>query len=267
MAQKITLTGVPVTGLRCLESMSVGSLKVYSFDLEEKGSPNSPKGLPQSSTILFTVFANSKQLSKANITSANIKSSKLLIQGELSLDVNKNDCPGELGVVATQIQIIVPKEEQKDVAPETKIEPEPVKDIEPPKEVPKEDIKKEIPEKKPEVKATQKVKETNNKPVVKTVEFIAKKQPPHDELVPLDTIKIPQEFLMYNVNPKKLQQTRDHIKYAGFLDSAIKVDKETMTLVDGYRRYVVAKELNIELVPVVYAVDEKESEGSNKEGK
>jgi hypothetical protein len=55
MPHKMTVTGKPV-GPLCQK----GSF--YTFDMEESGSPSSPKGLPGGSTITYTVFLNQKQL-------------------------------------------------------------------------------------------------------------------------------------------------------------------------------------------------------------
>lgn len=102
---KITLTGRPVSGLKNSKDG-----KFLRFNMEESGSPSGPKGLPKSSTILFTVFVTPKQLKKADITKENFMKCKLVVQGEPTLDVPFEDCPGEIGVVCFQIQITQPKE-------------------------------------------------------------------------------------------------------------------------------------------------------------
>lgn len=113
MPQKITLTGIPRTELRIVKSMmgkDHNSPKVYSFDMQEGGSPAVPKYLPKGSDIHFTVFLNEKQLRKAGLSEDNFINNKLLVQGELVLDLEMDLCPGELGVAANQIQIIPERE-------------------------------------------------------------------------------------------------------------------------------------------------------------
>lgn len=117
MPQKITLTGTPATGLRIVKELmgkDHNAPKVYSFDMQESGSPAAPKYLPKGSSILFTVFMNEKQLKKAGLDEKTFKDNKLLVQGEIVIDLEMSLCPGELGVAANQIQIIPPREQQAD---------------------------------------------------------------------------------------------------------------------------------------------------------
>ena len=104
MPHKITLTGTPVSSL-CKK----GSF--YTFDMEESGSSASPKGLPDGSTITYTVFINEKQLKKAGLTEQTIKEQKIMVQGEPTLDVSVDDCPGEIGVICFQVSILPGKKE------------------------------------------------------------------------------------------------------------------------------------------------------------
>lgn len=105
MAHKITLTGNPVSALRLNKDFC-------TFDMEEKGSPAAPKGLPKSSTITYTVFINQKQLKKAGLTEENIQNQKIMVQGEPTLDVPVDDCPGEIGVVCFQISVLEEKQKE-----------------------------------------------------------------------------------------------------------------------------------------------------------
>jgi hypothetical protein len=109
MPQKITVTGIPITSLRPVKLPKQGTAKVYSFDMQESGSSNAPKGLPTASDILFTIFTNDKQLRKAGIDANNISANKLLVQGEIVIDLNTSVCPGEFGVTAFQLQVIPAK--------------------------------------------------------------------------------------------------------------------------------------------------------------
>ncbi|MFC0560787.1 plasmid stabilization protein [Halalkalibacter alkalisediminis] len=107
MPHKIILTGKATSSLRC-------EGQIYSFDMRESGSSSAPKGLPVSTDISYTVFANKKQLQKANITDETIKTEQLLVQGEPTLDISVDRCPGEIAVIAFQLQII-DKKQKKDL--------------------------------------------------------------------------------------------------------------------------------------------------------
>jgi hypothetical protein len=208
MAHKITLTGKPVSALRSKETY-------YTFDMEESGSPEVPKGLPSSSTITYTVFINQKQLKKAGLTEENIQNQKIMVQGEPTLDVPVDDCPGEVGVVCFQVSVI--PEKQKEAV---KTEKESAKE----------------PEKKEEVKEEEQPKAPEG-----TEDFVA-----------LDQIKVPEEFLQFQPNPYKTQIVIDYVKQAGCLDEPITINRETKVLTDGYRRYIVAEKLEMKIVPVMY---------------
>lgn len=209
MPHKVTLTGKPVSPLR-----EKGAY--YTFDMEESGSPGPPKGLPKSSTITYTVFINQKQLKKAGLTEKNIRTQKIMVQGEPTLDVPVDDCPGEIGITCFQVSIIPDQQKQKE--PVVKEEPEPLKE-----EVQKEgeDVQPKGPE--------------------GTEDFIL-----------LEQIRVPEEFLNTRPNPHKTQIVIDYVKKAGHLDEPITINRETTMLTDGYRRYVVAKQLKMAVVPVAY---------------
>jgi hypothetical protein len=202
MPHKITLTGKPVSFLR-----QKGSY--FTFDMEEKGALNAPKGLPKSSTITYTVFINQKQLKKAGLTGENIQTQKILVQGEPTLDVPIEDCPGEIGVVCFQISIIPEKQKEKESD-------------------------------KP---SQESVKAEEEKP---------KGPEGTEDFVSIKTIVVPEEFLNSHPNPEKTQQVIDYLKQTGHLDEPITINRETKTLIDGYRRYIVSKKENLNLVPVVY---------------
>lgn len=113
MPQKITLTGTSVTPLKVIKSMMAkdnNAPKVYSFDMEESGSTTTAKYLPKGSKILFTVFINEKQLRKAGLDEKTFQDNKILVQGEIVVDLDMNLCPGELGVTANQLQLIPVRE-------------------------------------------------------------------------------------------------------------------------------------------------------------
>jgi hypothetical protein len=206
MPHKITLTGKPVSPLR-----QKGNY--YTFDMEESGSPGSPKGLPGRSTITYTVFINQKQLKKAGLMEENIQTQKVMVQGEPTLDVPVEDCPGEIGVICFQASIIPEKQKEKE-ADKASLQP-----------VVKEEVKLEEKPKGPEG----------------TEDFVS-----------LEQIGVPEIFLNTTPNPEKTQQVIDYVKRTGYLDEPIIINRDTKILSDGYRRYIVAKKAKMDLVPVVY---------------
>lgn len=138
-----------------------------------------------------------------------------MVQGEPTLDVPMDDCPGEIGVICFRVSII--PEKQKETV---NAEKEPVKE----------------PEKKEEVKA-----EEQPKGPEETEDFIS-----------LDQIQVPESFLQTRPNPYKTQLVIDHVEQAGILDEPITINRETKVLTDGYKRYIVAEKLGIKTVPVMY---------------
>jgi hypothetical protein len=205
MPHKITLTGKPVSPMR-----QKGAY--YTFDMEENGSPAAPKGLPKSSTITYTVFINQKQLKKAGLTEENIQAQKIMVQGEPTLDISVDDCPGEIGVICFQVSIIPEKQKEKELGKDSQ---EPVKI---------------------EVKTEEKPKGPEG-----TEDFIS-----------IEQISVPEEFLNSRPNPEKTQQVVDYVKRTGYLDEPIMINRETNILTDGYRRYIVAKKVKMDLVPIAY---------------
>ncbi|MDM5292018.1 plasmid stabilization protein [Peribacillus simplex] len=199
MPHKMTVTGKPV-GPLCQK----GSF--YTFDMEESGSPSSPKGLPGGSTITYTVFLNQKQLQKAGLTAKNINQQKIMVQGEPTLDVSVDDCPGEIGLICFQVSILPEKPEKKETSKPVKIQAE---------------------EKPKAPKGTE--------------DFLERK-----------AIVVPEAFLNSHPNPEKTQQVVNYVKQTGHLDEPLTINRETNMLTDGYRRYIVAQQLELEIVPVIY---------------
>lgn len=206
MPHKITLTGTATSPLRVEGSFC-------SFDMEEKGSPAAPKGLPVSQDITYTVFLNAKQLKKAGVDETNLANTQLMVQGEPTLDMPLEQCPGEIGVICFQLSV--------------------------------------IPEKK-EAAAKQEIQQAVEQVAVAVEE--KKRQSPvgTEDTVPLQAITVPEEFLQFTPNLQKTQRVIDFVKTNGYLDEPITLDQATLTLVDGYRRYIVAIELNMKEVPVNY---------------
>ncbi|MED1305608.1 plasmid stabilization protein [[Bacillus thuringiensis] serovar konkukian] len=118
MPQKITLTGMPKTEVRDCNTY-------FAFEMTEKGGPTAPKGIPFKSTaITYTVFVSKKQFKKLEIDSQGFQNTKLLVQGEPTLDAPIDVCPGEVGVICMQIGALPQKAEKpkEDKAKEKKQE-------------------------------------------------------------------------------------------------------------------------------------------------
>lgn len=106
MAHKIVLTGTPASELR-----SVG--EIFNFDMTQT-TPNVAKGLPMpENPIVYTVFINKKQKSKLSVSPKDFVSLNLCVQGEPTLDVPVDQCPGEIGVLCNQIERIPNKNNQE----------------------------------------------------------------------------------------------------------------------------------------------------------
>lgn len=212
MPHKITVTGKASSPLRTCRD-------IFSFDMEECGSAAAPKGLPLSKTVTYTVFVNKKQLNKAGLDAKNLQDHKLIVQGEPTLDIPIDECPGEIGLICFQLSLMPIKEQ-----PETKDSTEAEK------------ASKEITEAVEQVATSLSIENPKGA----------------EEIIPLAAIIVPEEFLNARPNPLKTQIVIDYVKEHGHLDEPIFLNKDTLRLVDGYRRYLVAKQLDMSHVPVSY---------------
>lgn len=210
MPHKLTITGTSSSKLR-------KNGEIFSFDMNEGDSPSGPKGLPVSQSISYTVFLNKKQLTKAGIDEKNIRNLKLLVQGEPTLDIPLDQCPGEIGVICFQISIIPEKPQN---------------------------TKKEGP-------AVQEVKQVVEQ-IAATSEPIITLPAGAEDMVPFESVIVPKEFLQFKPNPQKTKMVIDFVKNHGHLDEPITINMKTKALVDGYRRYIVAQQLKMAQVPVIY---------------
>ncbi|MCE4092741.1 plasmid stabilization protein [Priestia aryabhattai] len=258
MPHKITLTGSATGPLREYD-------RYVAFDMREKGSPSAPKGLKKSTFISYTVFVAKKAFNKTGLTKKSIMHEKILIQGEPTLDIPIDECPGEVGVICFQITVLPNKNDKEKNQPEEKKEPkqeasassEAPKNTEPTKQekaqapvsqsAAKEE-KKEVQSIQPEVqqspreekKAEEKKKTLSNQPKGT------------QDLLNFDDIIVPEAFLKTRPNPEKTQKVIDFVKRTGRLDEPLTIEKGSNVLKDGYRRYVVAKTVKMDKVPVVY---------------
>ncbi len=220
MAHKISLTGCPTSSIQ-----DYG--KYLAFDMEEKGSPNAPKGIPfKSNPITYTVVVSLKQFNKLNISQEEFSQRRFLVQGEPCLDIPFEQCRGEIGVICMQIQEIEDKGKEKKQ----------------PKQTPK--------------KGSRAKKQEENKPQEESKQRKEKKQilvpKGTREWIPLEEIKVPESFLQFTPGIAKQKVVEESIEQNGTVDKPIMINPDTHELVDSYSRYFVAKKKNLDRVPVHY---------------
>jgi hypothetical protein len=259
MPHKITLTGSATGPLREYD-------RYVAFDMREKGSPSAPKGLKKSTFISYTVFVAKKAFNKTGLTKKSIMHEKVLIQGEPTLDIPIDECPGEVGVICFQITVLPNKNDKEKNESDAKNEPK-KEDSAPSQEQkntePTEQGEEQAPvsqpvanEQKEEAEIVQ--LEAKEAPVQeKKAEPKPKKTLPNQpkgtqDLVSFDDIIVPEAFLNTRPNPEKTQKVIDFVKRTGRLDEPVTIEKGSNVLKDGYRRYVVAKTVKMDKVPVVY---------------
>ncbi|WHY58356.1 hypothetical protein [Peribacillus simplex] len=73
-----------------------------------------------------------------------------------------------------------------------------------------------------------------------------------EEFILLNQIVVTEEFLNSNPSVEKTQQVLNHVKRTGCLDEPIMINRDTKILRDGYRRYIAAQKVGMELVPIIY---------------
>jgi len=258
MPHKITLTGSATGPLREYD-------RYVAFDMREKGSPSAPKGLKKSTFISYTVFVAKKAFNKTGLTKKSIMHEKILIQGEPTLDIPIDECPGEVGVICFQITVLPNKndkeknqsEEKKEPKQEASASPESPQKTEskkqeeaqaPVSQPAAKEEKKEVQPIQPEVQqAPTEEKKTEEK---KTT--LSNQPKGTQDLLNFNDIIVPEEFLKTRPNPEKTQKVIDFVKRTGRLDEPLTIEKGSKILKDGYRRYVVAKTVKMDQVPVVY---------------
>ncbi|MGG0330320.1 plasmid stabilization protein [Priestia megaterium] len=257
MPHKITLTGSATGPLREYD-------RYVAFDMREKGSPSAPKGLKKSTFISYTVFVAKKAFNKTGLTKKSIMHEKILIQGEPTLDIPIDECPGEIGVICFQITVLPNKNDKEKNESEAKKEPK--QEVSMSSEVPqKTESKKQEeaqapvsqPVAKEDTKAEIVQSEVKENPVQEKKAEPQKKQMPNQpkgtqDVLSFDEIIVPEEFLKTRPNPEKTQKVIDFVKRTGCLDEPLTIEKDSKVLKDGYRRYIVAKTVKMDKVPVVY---------------
>ncbi|MED4253463.1 plasmid stabilization protein [Priestia megaterium] len=257
MPHKITLTGSATGPLREYD-------RYVAFDMREKGSPSAPKGLKKSTFISYTVFVAKKAFNKTGLTKKSIMHEKILIQGEPTLDIPIDECPGEVGVICFQITVLPNKNDKEKNQSEGKKEPkqeDSASSEAPQKTESKKQEEEQAPASQPVAKEDKKTEAVQLE--VKETPVQGKKAAPQKKLIPnqpkgtqdvlsFDDIIVPEEFLKTRPNPEKTQKVIDFVKRTGRLDEPLTIEKDSKVLKDGYRRYVVAKTVKMDKVPVVY---------------
>ena len=247
MPHKMTITGSATGPLREYD-------RYVAFDMREKGSPAAPKGLKKSTFISYTVFVAKKAFNKTGLTKKSIMHEKILIQGEPTLDIPIDECPGEIGIICFQITVLPNKNDKE--ANESKD---------------KKEAQQEVSKAQQEVAATK--QEEKQEPVAKEAKPVQpevnetpvqeKKAAPQKQqqavqpkgtkdVVSFDDIIVPEAFLKTRPNPVKTEEVIEFVKRTGHLDKPLTIEKESKILKDGYRRYIVAKTVKMDKVPVVY---------------
>jgi len=253
MPHKMTITGSATGPLREYD-------RYVAFDMREKGSPSAPKGLKKSTFISYTVFVAKKAFNKTGLTKKSIMHEKILIQGEPTLDIPIDECPGEIGIICFQITVLPNKNDKE--ANESKDKKEAKQEVSKAQqevaaakqEEKQEPVAKEAKTVQPEEKKTP-VQKKKDVPQVKQLPTQPKGT---QDIVNFDEIIVPEAFLKTRPNPVKTEEVIEFVKRTGHLDKPLTIEKESKVLKDGYRRYVVAKTLKMDKVPVIYEYQKQE---------
>ncbi|GAB1780806.1 hypothetical protein PMEGAS67_62830 [Priestia megaterium] len=247
MPHKMTITGSATGPLREYD-------RYVAFDMREKGSPAAPKGLKKSTFISYTVFVAKKAFNKTGLTKKSIMHEKILVQGEPTLDIPIDECPGEIGIICFQITVLPNKNEKE--ANESKDKKEAQQEVS--KAQQEVAATKQEEKQEPVAKEAKTVQpEVNETPAQEKKAAQPKKQQPIQpkgtkDVVSFDDIIVPEAFLKTRPNPVKTEEVIEFVKRTGHLDKPLTIEKGSKVLKDGYRRYIVAKTMKMDNVPVVY---------------
>ncbi|MGF9942972.1 plasmid stabilization protein [Priestia megaterium] len=257
MPHKMTITGSATGPLREYD-------RYVAFDMREKGSPSAPKGLKKSTFISYTVFVAKKAFNKTGLTKKSIMHEKILIQGEPTLDIPIDECPGEIGIICFQITVLPNKNDKE--ANDSKDKKEAKQEVSKAQQevAATKQEKKQDPVSQPVAKeATTVQPEVNETPVQEKKAAQPKNQQPIQpkgtkDVVSFGDIIVPEAFLKTRPNPVKTEEVIEFVKRTGHLDKPLTIEKESKILKDGYRRYIVAKTVKMDKVPVVYDYQKQE---------
>ncbi|MGA6841322.1 plasmid stabilization protein, partial [Priestia megaterium] len=204
------------------------------------------------------VFVAKKAFNKTGLTKKSIMHEKILVQGEPTLDIPIDECPGEIGIICFQITVLPNKNDKE--ANESKDKKEAKQEV----SKAQQEVAATKQEEKPDPVSQPVAKEaTTVQPEVKETPVQEKKATPQQEQLPtqpkgtqdivsFDEIIVPEAFLKTRPNPVKTEEVIEFVKRTGHLDKPLTVEKGSKVLKDGYRRYVVAKTVKMDKVPVVY---------------
>lgn len=101
------------------ELRSVGN--VFTFDMTQVTKQIIKEFPMPESPILYTVFINQKQHDKLNVSPEEFLKLHLCVQGEPTLDIPISDCPGEIGILCTNVQIMMGKNQAEQSIAEKEI--------------------------------------------------------------------------------------------------------------------------------------------------
>ncbi|MED4287405.1 hypothetical protein [Priestia megaterium] len=146
---------------------------------------------------------------------------KILIQGEPTLDILIDECPGEVGVICFQITVL-PNRRDKE-SNESKDKREAKQEAPAPSEAQK---NTEFTKQKEKQESASQPVAKEEKKEVETVQPEAKKMPVQEQ----------------KATPQKVI---DFVRPTGHLDEPLTINKGSKILKDDYRRYGVAKTLKI----------------------
>ncbi len=215
MGAKITLTGRPTGPI-------VETSQYFRFEMEEGGSPAPPKGLSPASVLTFSVFVAKKAGKKLGFPRQ--PDHRLLVQGELVADLPLSECPGEIGVIALKVEELLAKES---LVPDN------------PSAAPAPPIRPEVAPRHPSA---------GSRPDLSAY-----------PVVPLEQIAIPDAFLRTPPSAPRTAELQAQIREQGQLDEPLVVERTVeppgYLLKDGYRRYLIARQLGWTTVPVQMEAD------------
>lgn len=239
MSIKITVVGI-VQEVRCIPSPANENVNLYCLEFEENGSKSSPKSLPMASDIAVTVMMNEKQYNKLQNSLKNagfevLVGTKIVVQGEITIDMPMDVVSGDMGVITYQAEPVVPKKDN-------------------PKEKPKDEKQAQQKTKSPKVPKPDPPNPKDKKAIqqprpVKRVWINneAKQHADNTEAIPLTQISIPQEFAEKPPHPEKVEYCMQIYKQNNAFDKPVILKKisEGWLLTDGYARYVAAENLGL----------------------
>ncbi|WP_047153754.1 hypothetical protein [Aneurinibacillus tyrosinisolvens] len=198
----------------------------YAFEMEETSKVTSSKYVPRSSSITYTVFIHqtfhNRMMESLNARRIPMQELFIRVSGEPTLNVSiEQGCNGDIGLIAQSVHFGHKRKKNK----KTII-----------------DINEQVA-----VAVEEQIQISES--VLADLPTLV--HPEGAEIVELKDIVITEEFLNTRPNENKTNEAKMKLLNTGKMEKPIFVDKN-MVLVDGYRRYVVLKELGYKHGPVVY---------------